>query len=137
MRSTSYFQNMRFESFKERVDFFSGYIGEEGVKGRLRRSFGGFHQGDIEEMKLVRGFIEGSIGREGVEKLRLQLHYIHVHENCTVTCTYMYMYMYVLHVHLDRSHTGHATLMLLDTCTLYMYRTCTVHTHVTAIDTHD
>ena len=68
IKSTSYFSNMRFESFKERVDFFSGYIGEEGVKERLRKSLGGFHKGNIEEMKVVIEFIEGYIGREEVRE---------------------------------------------------------------------
>ena len=68
IKSVSYFSFMRFESFKERVDFFSGYIGEEGVKERLRKSLGGFHKGNIEEMRLVIEFIEAYIGREGVKE---------------------------------------------------------------------
>ena len=68
LKSTSYFSHMRFKSFKERVKFFSGYIGREGVNHRLRRSLGGFHRGNIEEMEGVIEFIEGYIGTEGVKE---------------------------------------------------------------------
>ena len=44
------------------------YIGEEGVTMRLRRSLGGFHIGEISEIRDVIEFVESYIGAEETKK---------------------------------------------------------------------
>ena len=44
---------LSYRRFIERVEFYEGYIGEEEVTKRLNRSLGGFHRGDIKEIKKV------------------------------------------------------------------------------------
>ncbi len=55
IKTTYYFQHIRTKSFKERVNLYSQYIGEEAVNSRLKQSLHGFHVGKI---KLIRSNIE-------------------------------------------------------------------------------
>ena len=68
IKSVSYFQLMSFTSFINRVSFYEEYLGEEGITTRLRRSLGGFHKGDPEEIRKVVKYVEEYIGEEAVKE---------------------------------------------------------------------
>ena len=74
IKSTSYFRDiLSYRRFIERVEFYEGYIGEEGVTKRLSRSLGGFGRGDIKKIKKVVEFLEEYLGsREIVQKMMLK-----------------------------------------------------------------
>ena len=62
IKSLSYFQWMRWESFSRRVLLYEEYIGEAGINFRLLHSLGGFDRGSVDEIRQVIKFIEGYIG---------------------------------------------------------------------------
>ncbi|MDE0119076.1 MAG: hypothetical protein OXM55_03610 [Bdellovibrionales bacterium] len=55
IKSPSYFYSMKYGSFKKRVSLYEEYIGSVEVTHRLRISLGGFHWGNVGE---IRDFIE-------------------------------------------------------------------------------
>ncbi len=64
IKSTSYFPYMNYRSFMEKVTLYEQYIGEEGVTSRLQKSFGGFHKGQVNEIRSGVEFLKSYIGEE-------------------------------------------------------------------------
>ena len=64
IKSPSYFKLTSYKKFKERVFLYEEYIGKEGVTMRLRRSLGGFHIGEVSEIRDVIEYVVGYIGVE-------------------------------------------------------------------------
>lgn len=64
IKSTSYFPYMNYRSFMEKVTLYEQYIGEEGVTNRLHRSLGGFHKGQVNEIRSGVEFLKSYIGEE-------------------------------------------------------------------------
>ena len=78
IRGASYFNNLRYEGFIERVSLYERYIGVEGVTIRLRKSLGGFHRGKVEEIeKVIKYLISTEIGlteKDIKESMKSSLH---------------------------------------------------------------
>ena len=73
IKGTSYFKDMSYSHFLDRVEFYEGYIGEDGVTYRLNRSLSGFHRGDIIEIQRVIEFLEEYLGsREILQKMMMK-----------------------------------------------------------------
>ena len=72
IKLSSYFNMMTYQGFKNRVYFYERYIGFEGVTHRLRKTLGGFHIGNVGEIKLVIAYLEQYIGGKEEAKLATQ-----------------------------------------------------------------
>ena len=72
IKSPSYFKGMRYASFKERVKLYEEYLGVSEVTYRLQRSLGGFHVGNMGEIrdfiKYITKYLGG--GEEAEESIR-------------------------------------------------------------------
>ena len=66
IKGTSYLKLMNYSRFLERVKFYEGYIGEDGVTYRLSKSLRGFQQGDIIEIQRVIEFLEEYLGNQEI-----------------------------------------------------------------------
>ncbi len=69
MKSPSYFSIIRYQSFIARVSLYEEYIGESGVTIRLRKSLGGFEQGQVDEIRKVIEYVKNYIGEENMKEL--------------------------------------------------------------------
>ena len=71
IKTASYFFTMYYISFRKRVEFYRAeeYLGEEGVKTKLRQSFNGFHTGHVENIKNTIQQIQNVIGKKGIKEI--------------------------------------------------------------------
>ena len=64
----SYLKNIRYQNFINRVSLYEEYIDESEVTIHLRKSFGGFSQGQIDEIRAVIEYVKIYIGEEDMKK---------------------------------------------------------------------
>ena len=71
IKTTSYLKRMHYDSFKEKVDFYSQeeYLGREKVRKKLSQSLNGFHTGQLEDIKNTIQKVKDIIGEEGIRRI--------------------------------------------------------------------
>ena len=71
IKTPSYLSYTRYDSFKEKVDFYKQeeYLGEDGVKRKLSRSFNGFHIGHLENIENTIKQVRDIIGDKGIKRI--------------------------------------------------------------------
>ncbi len=80
IKTTNYFKYFKTKSFKERVNLYSQYIGEEAVNARLKKTLNGFHTGKI---KLIQSNIEFIVDyvnnqKESIDIIKKQIYSLSV-----------------------------------------------------------
>ena len=62
VKSSSYFNSLRYKDFLDRILLYEKYIGVEEVTNRLRKSLSGFNEGDVKKIEKVVQYLEEDMG---------------------------------------------------------------------------